>query len=58
MPRIRLKRAIGSIEEELLDDLLVDIEVVRLSSYAHDSDVEGRLAADVLRIHVSSILDQ
>ena len=58
MPRIRPKRPIGPVKEQLFDDLLVNVKVVRIGRDPHYCDVQRRLPLAVLSVHVGSKLDQ
>ena len=46
--------SISAVEEEVFDDFLIIIEVVRVLTDAHHCDVERRLAKIVLSIDICS----
>ena len=52
MPLIGLETKVCTIEQQLFDDLLVNIEVIRLSGYTHHSYVEWSLSPRILRIDI------
>ena len=58
MPRIRPKRPIGAVKEQLFDDLLINVKVVRIGRDPHYRDVQRRLPLAVLSVHIGSKLDQ